>query len=32
MEKMIPHGEERPTLIYNGYEEFVASLYNGNEF
>jgi sulfoxide reductase catalytic subunit YedY len=32
IEKMIPEGEERPTLMYNGYEEFVASLYNGNEF
>ena len=32
MEKLIPTGEVRPTLMYNGYEEFVASLYNGNEF
>ena len=32
MEKLIPTGEQRPTLLYNGYEEFVASLYNGNEF
>jgi sulfoxide reductase catalytic subunit YedY len=32
MEKLIPTGEERPTLLYNGYEQFVASLYKGNEF
>lgn len=32
MEKMIPTGEERPTQLYNGYEQFVASLYKGNEF
>jgi sulfoxide reductase catalytic subunit YedY len=32
MEKLIPTGEQRPTLMYNGYEKFVASLYNGNEF
>jgi sulfoxide reductase catalytic subunit YedY len=32
MEKLIPGGEVRKTLMYNGYEEFVASLYNGNEF
>lgn len=32
MEKLIPTGEQRPTLLYNGYEKFVASLYNGNEF
>lgn len=31
-EKVIPEGEKRPTLMYNGYEEFVASLYNGKEF
>jgi hypothetical protein len=22
----------RPTLPYNGYEQFVAALYKGNEF
>jgi hypothetical protein len=32
MEKLLPDGEVRKTLMYNGYEEFVASLYNGNEF
>jgi len=32
MDKIIPHGEERPTLLYNGYEKYVASLYKGNEF
>ncbi len=28
---MIPSGERRPTLLYNGYEKYVASLYNGSE-
>ncbi|MBK9170072.1 MAG: protein-methionine-sulfoxide reductase catalytic subunit MsrP [Bryobacterales bacterium] len=32
VEKVIPTMERRPTLPYNGYEEFVASLYNGREF
>ncbi len=27
VEKMIPDGEERPTLIYNGYGDYVANLY-----
>ncbi len=31
-ERLIPTGEERPTLMYNGYEEFVGSMYKGNEF
>jgi sulfoxide reductase catalytic subunit YedY len=31
-DKLIPTGEERPTLMYNGYEEYVASLYTGKEF
>jgi len=31
-EKVIPSMERRPTLMYNGYEEFVAGLYKGNEF
>ena len=31
-EKVIPTMERRPTLPYNGYEEFVADLYSGNEF
>lgn len=30
-EKDIATGERRPTLIYNGYEEFVAGLYAGKE-
>ena len=28
VEKMIPNGEERPTLKYNGYGEYVANLYS----
>lgn len=31
-EKVIPSMERRPTLPYNGYEQFVAALYKGNEF
>jgi len=31
-EKVIPSMEVRPTLMYNGYEEFVAGLYSGNEY
>lgn len=31
-ERMIPTGEVRPTLMYNGYEEFVAGLYDGTEY
>ena len=31
-EKVLPDMRVRPTLMYNGYEEFVASLYTGNEF
>jgi len=31
-DRLIPTGEERPTLMYNGYEEYVASLYTGKEF
>jgi len=31
-DRLIPTGEERPTLMYNGYEEFVAGLYNGKEY
>ncbi len=30
-ERVIPHGERRPTLAYNGYEKWVASMYKGNE-
>lgn len=31
-EKIIPTMERRPTLLYNGYEKYVAGLYNGKEF
>jgi sulfoxide reductase catalytic subunit YedY len=31
-EKVIPNMERRPTLLYNGYEQFVSALYNGDEF
>lgn len=31
-EKVIPTMERRPTLMYNGYEKYVASMYNGKEF
>ena len=31
-DKLIPNGELRPTLMYNGYEEFVGSMYTGKEF
>jgi methionine sulfoxide reductase catalytic subunit len=31
-EKVIPTMEVRPTLMYNGYEKYVASLYKGNEY
>ncbi len=31
-ERMIPTGEIRPTLMYNGYQSFVAELYSGNEY
>jgi sulfoxide reductase catalytic subunit YedY len=31
-EKMIPTMERRPTLLYNGYQKYVAELYNGKEF
>ncbi len=30
-ERLIPHGERRPTLLYNGYEKYVAGLYTGKE-
>ena len=32
VEKVIPRMERRPTLMYNGYEKYVASLYTGKEF
>ncbi len=31
-ERVIPNMERRPTLMYNGYEKWVAGLYNGKEF
>ncbi|HYM13253.1 MAG TPA: protein-methionine-sulfoxide reductase catalytic subunit MsrP [Bryobacterales bacterium] len=31
-EKVIPTMESRPTLMYNGYEKYVAALYKGNEY
>lgn len=31
-EKVIPTMERRPTLLYNGYEKWVAHLYKGDEF
>lgn len=31
-ERVLPTGEKRPTLPYNGYHKFVASLYGGKEF
>lgn len=31
-ERIVPTGEIRPTLMYNGYESFVAELYTGNEY
>jgi sulfoxide reductase catalytic subunit YedY len=32
VEKVIPTMERRPTLLYNGYEKYVAHLYKGSEF
>lgn len=31
-EKVIPGGELRPTLLYNGYEKWVAPMYTGKEY
>jgi len=31
-EKLIPEMERRPTLLYNGYERWVAGMYNGKEY
>jgi len=31
-EKVIPNMERRPTLMYNGYEKWVAGMYKGKEF
>jgi sulfoxide reductase catalytic subunit YedY len=31
-ERVIPDMQRRPTLMYNGYEKWVAGLYNGKEF
>lgn len=32
VERVIPRMERRPTQMYNGYGDYVASLYNGKEF
>jgi sulfoxide reductase catalytic subunit YedY len=32
VEQLIPNMERRPTLQYNGYEQYVAGMYNGKEF
>ena len=32
VEKVIPTMQRVPTLMYNGYESYVAGLYNGKEF
>jgi hypothetical protein len=29
---VIPRMELRPTLMYNGYEKWVAEMYTGKEF
>jgi sulfoxide reductase catalytic subunit YedY len=31
-DRLLPNGELRDTMIYNGYEEFVGSMYTGREF
>ena len=31
-EKVIPDMKVRPTLLYNGYEKYVAGMYTGKEF
>ena len=31
-ERFLPTMERRPTLMFNGYEQFVANLYNGKEY
>ncbi len=31
IESLIPNSERRPTLMYNGYEKYVAAMYKGNE-
>ncbi|MCA2967214.1 MAG: protein-methionine-sulfoxide reductase catalytic subunit MsrP [Acidobacteriaceae bacterium] len=32
VEQLIPSMQRKPTLLYNGYEQFVATMYKGNEF
>lgn len=32
VEQLIPAGTRKPTLLYNGYGDYVASMYKGNEF
>jgi sulfoxide reductase catalytic subunit YedY len=29
---VIPEGKRVPTVIFNGYEKWVASMYNGKEY
>ncbi len=31
-ERVIPNMDRRPTLLYNGYEEWVAAMYSGKEY
>ncbi len=31
IEQLIPTMQRKPTLLYNGYEQYVASMYKGNE-
>jgi len=31
-EKVLPNMQRRPTLMYNGYEKYVAGMYNGKEY
>ena len=31
MEQLIPTLQRKPTLLYNGYEQYVASMYTGKE-
>lgn len=32
VEQLIPTMQRKPTMLYNGYEQYVASMYKGNEF
>jgi sulfoxide reductase catalytic subunit YedY len=31
-DRVIPNMERKPTMLYNGYEKYVAGLYNGKEY